>query len=109
MYTLLSLPFPDHTGGLRNSDHHRAGWPGLWDRAVALATVLDDKRNGAYLLVIFPESYTVCPSRASCWQPGARTPMPPGVSEDCLYLNVFVPENMVSTQALAVFSLETFC
>lgn len=34
--------------------------------------------------------------RASCWQPGTRTPTPPQINEDCLYLNVFVPENLVS-------------
>lgn len=33
-------------------------------------------------------------------------PTPPGVSEDCLYLNVFVPQNMVSSTALAVFAVK---
>lgn len=45
--------------------------------------------------------------RASCWQPGTRTPTPPQISEDCLYLNVFVPENLVSEEALAVLSGES--
>lgn len=46
--------------------------------------------------------------RASCWQPGTRTPTPPQISEDCLYLNVFVPENLVSEEALAVLSGDSF-
>lgn len=51
---------------------------------------------------------SVCTCRASCWQPGARTPSSPGVSEDCLYLNVFVPQNMVSAAALkTMFALKT--
>uniref|UniRef100_A0A8C0WJV7 Thyroglobulin n=1 Tax=Castor canadensis TaxID=51338 RepID=A0A8C0WJV7_CASCN len=48
-------------------------------------------------------SWDATKPRASCWQPGARTPMPPGVSEDCLYLNVFVPENMVPNASVLVF------
>lgn len=52
-----------------------------------------------------PGNSTFCLGRASCWQPGTRTPAPPGVSEDCLYLNVFVPENVVSLEALAVVFL----
>lgn len=48
----------------------------------------------------FLGSHRVCIRRASCWQPGAGTPTSPGVSEDCLYLNVFVPQNVVSSEAL---------
>lgn len=51
-------------------------------------------------LVVSPES--VCTCRASCWQPGISLPTSPGVSEDCLYLNVFVPQSVVSSEALAV-------
>ncbi|XP_006879337.1 PREDICTED: thyroglobulin [Elephantulus edwardii] len=40
--------------------------------------------------------------RASCWQPGAQTPSP-GISEDCLYLNVFVPENLAPSASVLVF------
>ncbi|OBS79773.1 hypothetical protein A6R68_22026, partial [Neotoma lepida] len=40
---------------------------------------------------------------ASCWQPGTRTPTPPQISEDCLYLNVFVPEDLVSNASVLVF------
>lgn len=40
--------------------------------------------------------------RASCWQPGAQTPTPPQISEDCLYLNVFVPEDLVSLEVLVL-------
>ncbi|XP_028389694.1 thyroglobulin [Phyllostomus discolor] len=41
--------------------------------------------------------------RASCWQPGIRTPSTSGVSEDCLYLNVFVPQNMAPNASVLVF------
>ncbi|XP_078297761.1 thyroglobulin isoform X1 [Panthera onca] len=40
--------------------------------------------------------------RASCWQPGTRTPTSPGVSEDCLYLNVFVPQNAAPNASVLV-------
>lgn len=32
-------------------------------------------------------------------------PTPPGVSEDCLYLNVFVPQNVVSVAVRAVVAM----
>ncbi|XP_004580794.2 thyroglobulin [Ochotona princeps] len=48
-------------------------------------------------------SWDATKPRASCWQPGTRTPAPPGVSEDCLYLNVFVPENVGPNAAVLVF------
>ncbi|XP_042555885.1 thyroglobulin isoform X1 [Dipodomys spectabilis] len=48
-------------------------------------------------------SWDATKPRASCWQPGARTPTPPGVSEDCLYLNVFVPESMAPNASVLVF------
>ncbi|PNJ09136.1 TG isoform 9, partial [Pongo abelii] len=43
------------------------------------------------------------PSMASCWQPGTRTSMTPGVSEDCLYLNVFIPQNVAHNASVLVF------
>ncbi|XP_048214590.1 thyroglobulin [Perognathus longimembris pacificus] len=48
-------------------------------------------------------SWDATKPRAGCWQPGARTPTPPGISEDCLYLNVFVPESMVPNASVLVF------
>uniref|UniRef100_A0A8C5YWL3 Thyroglobulin n=1 Tax=Marmota marmota marmota TaxID=9994 RepID=A0A8C5YWL3_MARMA len=48
-------------------------------------------------------SWDATKPRASCWQPGIRTPTPPGVSEDCLYLNMFVPENMAPNASVLVF------
>ncbi|KAG8515492.1 Thyroglobulin [Galemys pyrenaicus] len=41
--------------------------------------------------------------RASCWQPGVRAPTAPGVSEDCLYLNVFVPQNVAPSASVLLF------
>lgn len=59
-------------------------------------------------LIVFPASHTpsFCICRARCWQPGVRTPTPPGVSEDCLYLNVFVPQNVVSVAVRAVVAVK---
>eukprot|EP00070_Physeter_catodon_P049532 XP_028356426.1 thyroglobulin isoform X13 [Physeter catodon] len=48
-------------------------------------------------------SWDAAKPRASCWQPGARTPSSPGVSEDCLYLNVFVPQNVAPSASVLVF------
>uniref|UniRef100_H0VF67 Thyroglobulin n=1 Tax=Cavia porcellus TaxID=10141 RepID=H0VF67_CAVPO len=48
-------------------------------------------------------SWDATKPRASCWLPGVHTPTPPGVSEDCLYLNVFVPGNLASRAPVLVF------
>uniref|UniRef100_A0ABI7WJ79 Thyroglobulin n=1 Tax=Felis catus TaxID=9685 RepID=A0ABI7WJ79_FELCA len=47
-------------------------------------------------------SWDATQPRASCWQPGTRTPTSPGVSEDCLYLNVFVPQNAAPNASVLV-------
>uniref|UniRef100_A0A663N887 Thyroglobulin n=1 Tax=Athene cunicularia TaxID=194338 RepID=A0A663N887_ATHCN len=44
------------------------------------------------LIVIF----SICVSRAACWQPGDGDAPSYSVSEDCLYLNVFVPVKNMS-------------
>ncbi|NP_001161890.1 thyroglobulin precursor [Sus scrofa] len=41
--------------------------------------------------------------RASCWQPGIRPATAPGVSEDCLYLSVFVPQSLTPNSSVLVF------
>ncbi|KAM5314931.1 thyroglobulin [Glossophaga mutica] len=48
-------------------------------------------------------SWAATEPRASCWQPGIRTPTSSGVSEDCLYLNVFVPQTMAPNASVLVF------
>ncbi|XP_026351166.3 thyroglobulin [Ursus arctos] len=48
-------------------------------------------------------SWDATKPRASCWQPGTRAPASPGVSEDCLYLNVFVPQNVAPNASVLVF------
>lgn len=63
----------------------------LWPQDVILEEG-EDSRSPCY----FSENPVPYFCRASCWQPGTRTPTPPQISEDCLYLNVFVPENLVS-------------
>ncbi|XP_069321496.1 thyroglobulin [Eulemur rufifrons] len=48
-------------------------------------------------------SWDASKPRASCWQPGILTPMSLEVSEDCLYLNVFVPQNLAPNASVLVF------
>ncbi|KAM7075694.1 thyroglobulin [Molossus nigricans] len=48
-------------------------------------------------------SWAATKPRASCWQPGVRTPASSRVSEDCLYLNVFVPQNLAPNASVLVF------
>ncbi|XP_016869283.1 thyroglobulin isoform X3 [Homo sapiens] len=48
-------------------------------------------------------SWDASKPRASCWQPGTRTSTSPGVSEDCLYLNVFIPQNVAPNASVLVF------
>uniref|UniRef100_A0A8I3RWH6 Thyroglobulin n=1 Tax=Canis lupus familiaris TaxID=9615 RepID=A0A8I3RWH6_CANLF len=48
-------------------------------------------------------SWDATKPRASCWQPGTRTLESPGVDEDCLYLNVFVPQNVAPNASVLVF------
>lgn len=72
----------------------RAGGQGLWP------VVLGGQGHGHGPAVDPPGGHTVCFCRARCWQPGTRTPTPSAVSEDCLYLNVFVPQNVVSAEPL---------
>ncbi|XP_030876695.1 thyroglobulin-like [Leptonychotes weddellii] len=48
-------------------------------------------------------SWDATKPRASCWQPGTTAPVSPGVSEDCLYLNMFVPQNVAPNASVLVF------
>ncbi|XP_003792914.1 thyroglobulin [Otolemur garnettii] len=48
-------------------------------------------------------SWNASRPRASCWQPGILMPTSLEVSEDCLYLNVFVPQNMAPNASVLVF------
>ncbi|XP_023613541.1 thyroglobulin [Myotis lucifugus] len=48
-------------------------------------------------------SWAATKPRARCWQPGVKTPTPSGVSEDCLYLNVFVPQNVAPNASVLLF------
>ncbi|KAJ6663125.1 hypothetical protein lerEdw1_010718 [Lerista edwardsae] len=44
-----------------------------------------------------------CTYRASCWQPGDGETSSSSVSEDCLYLNIYVPENTGGDLPVLVF------
>uniref|UniRef100_A0A8D0EIS2 Thyroglobulin n=1 Tax=Strix occidentalis caurina TaxID=311401 RepID=A0A8D0EIS2_STROC len=45
---------------------------------------------------LFIVIFSICASRAACWQPGDGEAPSYSVSEDCLYLNVFVPVKNMS-------------
>ncbi|XP_027828679.2 thyroglobulin isoform X2 [Ovis aries] len=67
------------------------------------APPLGEKRFRAPEHLNWTGSWEATKPRARCWQPGIRTPTPPGASEDCLYLNVFVPQNMAPNASVLVF------
>ncbi|KAB0362954.1 hypothetical protein FD754_007110 [Muntiacus muntjak] len=67
------------------------------------APPLGEKRFRAPEHLNWTGSWEATKPRARCWQPGVRTPTPPGVSEDCLYLNVFVPQNVAPNTSVLVF------
>ncbi|XP_060058359.1 thyroglobulin [Erinaceus europaeus] len=48
-------------------------------------------------------SWDATKPRPSCWQPGVS----PGVNEDCLYLNVFVPQHVVPNASVLVLFYNT--
>ncbi|XP_044100852.1 thyroglobulin [Neovison vison] len=48
-------------------------------------------------------SWDATQPRASCWQPGTQAPAATRVSEDCLYLNMFVPQNVAPNASVLVF------
>ncbi|XP_053101944.1 thyroglobulin [Hemicordylus capensis] len=52
---------------------------------------------------VWVESWNATTSRASCWQPGDGEVSPSSVSEDCLYLNIYVPENTGGNLPVLVF------
>ncbi|CAI5778982.1 Hypothetical predicted protein [Podarcis lilfordi] len=52
---------------------------------------------------IWEESWNASTTRASCWQPGDDGAALSSVSEDCLYLNIYVPPNTGGNLPVLVF------
>nr|XP_020662064.1 thyroglobulin [Pogona vitticeps] len=48
-------------------------------------------------------SWNATTIRASCWQPGDGESSPSSVSEDCLYLNIYIPESTGGNLPVLVF------
>uniref|UniRef100_A0ABM5GDE2 Thyroglobulin n=1 Tax=Pogona vitticeps TaxID=103695 RepID=A0ABM5GDE2_9SAUR len=48
-------------------------------------------------------SWNATTIRASCWQPGDGESIPSSVSEDCLYLNIYIPESTGGNLPVLVF------
>ncbi|OXB74632.1 UNVERIFIED_CONTAM: hypothetical protein H355_010158 [Colinus virginianus] len=49
------------------------------------------------------ETWNATVARSTCWQPGDRETPSRSVSEDCLYLNVFVPVTTVKNMTVLLF------
>ncbi|NXP17210.1 THYG protein, partial [Scytalopus superciliaris] len=49
------------------------------------------------------ETWNATAARAACWQPGDGEAPSQSVSEDCLYLNVFVPATSVQNMSVLLF------
>ncbi|XP_016071478.1 PREDICTED: thyroglobulin [Miniopterus natalensis] len=67
------------------------------------APPLAESRFGAPEPLNWTGPWAATAPRASCWQPGIATPASSRVSEDCLYLNVFVPQSVTPNASVLVF------
>uniref|UniRef100_G3WK69 Thyroglobulin n=1 Tax=Sarcophilus harrisii TaxID=9305 RepID=G3WK69_SARHA len=80
-----------------------------WKRIVQFLGVpyasppLAQKRFGAPESFNWTGSWEATVPRANCWQPGFGKTSFSSVSEDCLYLNVFVPQNLGQNASVLVF------
>ncbi|NXK02396.1 THYG protein, partial [Herpetotheres cachinnans] len=67
------------------------------------APPLADKRFSPPEPFAWVETWNATVARAACWQPGDGEAPSHSVSEDCLYLNVFVPATTVKNMSVLLF------
>ncbi|XP_057880895.1 thyroglobulin [Melospiza georgiana] len=67
------------------------------------APPLGERRFSAPEPPAWPEPWNASEPRAACWQPGDGEAPPESVSEDCLYLHIFVPDTTVQNMSVLLF------
>ncbi|XP_005517435.1 PREDICTED: thyroglobulin [Pseudopodoces humilis] len=67
------------------------------------APPLGERRFSPPELTAWEETWNATVARAACWQPGDGEAPSQSVSEDCLYLHIFVPATTVKNMSVLVF------
>ncbi|NWH62545.1 THYG protein, partial [Geococcyx californianus] len=102
-----SVYIPSHGDLIGKSQVIRIGseWRNIsWFLGIPYAAPpLAEKRFSPPEPFAWVETWNATVARAACWQPGDGDAPSYSVSEDCLYLNVFVPATTVKNKPVLVF------